>query len=483
MAGENKEQLKRDIDAYVERVWPEVLDDIRDLVAIRSVEELDRAEEGAPWGPGPRAALDEALCMADRLGLAAHDCDGYMGYADLPGASEKQIATIAHVDVVPEGPGWHTDPYEMVIREGWLLGRGVIDDKGPAVLSLHAARFFAERVEQTGEPLPYTLRVMLGANEETGMGDLNHYLKHYPEPAFLFTPDADFPVCCGEKGQFAGTFVSRPISGDVPGSVIASIDGGVATNAVPGVAEAVVRADAAALPAADGIEVADAGTEPDGTRLARITAHGRSGHASLPAGTVNAIGLLCAYLLEQGLCSDDERRFLELEAIIHGSTDGSTLGIDATDDIFDPLTCIGGTLRLDGGCLRQTVDSRYPKSTSVEVIEGALAPLAARYDCELEVGRCQPPFYVEPTSPEIQTLVRCYNEYTGLDTRPFTIGGGTYARHFRNAASFGPEKAGQVTPEWVGQMHGPDEGANEEELKQALRIYTYAIAELMELDL
>ena len=87
------------------------------------------------------------------------------------------------MDVVPEGPGWHTDPFEMVRREGWLLGRGTIDDKGPAVLSLHAARFFAERVEETGERMPYTLRVLLGANEETRMGDVEWYLEHYPRPA------------------------------------------------------------------------------------------------------------------------------------------------------------------------------------------------------------------------------------------------------------------------------------------------------------
>ena len=219
---ENNARLKAEIDEYVDRVWPEVLDDIESLVSHRSVEDLDAAEENAPWGPGPREALDEALCIANVCGLEAHDCEGYLGFADLPGASDKQIATIAHVDVVPEGPGWHTDPYQMVRRDGWLLGRGVIDDKGPAVLSLYAGRFFAERVEATGERLPYTLRVILGANEETNMGDVEHYLAHYPEPDFLFTPDAEFPVCCGEKGLYGATFVSAPVSGDVPGSVIVS---------------------------------------------------------------------------------------------------------------------------------------------------------------------------------------------------------------------------------------------------------------------
>ena len=478
------DQLKRDIDAFVERVWPEVIEDIADLVSVRSVEELDRASEGAPWGPGPREALDEALCIANRVGLDAHDCDGYIGFADLPGVSEKQIATIAHVDVVPEGPGWHTDPYKMEQREGWLLGRGVIDDKGPAVLSLHAARFFAERVEETGERLPYTLRVLLGANEETRMGDVDWYLEHYEQPAFLFTPDAEFPVCCGEKGQLSGAFTSPAISGAVAGSVIAELEGGSATNAIPSLAHAVVRADAASLEPADGIEVEDAGTDEAGTKLTRITAHGIGGHASLPAGTRNAIGMLAGYLLAHDLCSAAERAFLELEAQIHACTDGSSLGIDATDDIFEPLTCIGGTVHLDAdGRITQTVDSRFPKSTTADAIADELTKVAAAHGAEFSVIRTMMPFYVDPSSPEIQTLVRCYNEYTGLDTKPFTIGGGTYARHFANAASFGPEDPKMPTPEWVGQMHGPDEGAKVEQLRQALKIYIYAIAELMQLDL
>lgn len=475
---ENNARLKAEIDEFVERVWPEVLDDIEALVSHRSVEDLSAAEENAPWGPGPREALDEALCIANVCGLEAHDCDGYLGYADLPGASDKQIATIAHVDVVPEGPGWHTDPYEMVRRDGWLLGRGVIDDKGPAVLSLYAGRFFAERVEVTGERLPYTLRVILGANEETNMGDVEHYLAHYPEPDFLFTPDAEFPVCCGEKGLYGATFVSAPVSGSVPGSVIASIEGGSATNAIPSLASAVVRADAAALEPADGIQV-----EAAGEGLARVTAHGVGGHASLPAGTRNAIGMLCGYLLDHDLCSDGERRFLELERTIHASTDGSSLGIDATDDVFEPLTCIGGTVALrEDGRIAQTVDARYPKSTTAEAITARLAEVAADHGCSLEAGRAVVPFYVSPDSPQIQTLVRCYNEYTGKDTKPFTIGGGTYARHFRNAASFGPEEPAMACPDWVGSMHGPDEGASEAQLREALKIYIYAINELMKLE-
>ena len=54
-----------------------------------------------------------------------------------------------NLDVVPEGNGWDSDPFSMVEREGFVIGRGTADDKGPAVLTLYAAKFFKE----LGQPL------------------------------------------------------------------------------------------------------------------------------------------------------------------------------------------------------------------------------------------------------------------------------------------------------------------------------------------
>ena len=122
------EQLKQDVEKYVEEVWEDVVEDIRSLVRIDSVEDLAHAESGKPWGPGPYRALVKGLELAERAGLEPHNCDGYIGYADLPGQSEKQIATIAHTDIVPVGIGWTVPALDVTRREGYLLGRGVLDD-------------------------------------------------------------------------------------------------------------------------------------------------------------------------------------------------------------------------------------------------------------------------------------------------------------------------------------------------------------------
>ncbi len=44
------------------------------------------------------------------------------------------------------------------------------------------------------------------------MADVAYYHKHYDDPAFLFTPDAEFPVCYGEKGGYDGELISKPIA-------------------------------------------------------------------------------------------------------------------------------------------------------------------------------------------------------------------------------------------------------------------------------
>ena len=159
------ELLEQCIDRYLEEHWEDIVADIDKLVRIPSFEDLGEAAEGAPYGPGPRKALDVALSMASDMGFEAHDDAGHVGYADLAGASEEQLGIIGHIDVVPAGPGWHFEPYQVTRKDGYLLGRGVIDDKGPSVVALHAMNLW-HRMQLDGQApqLPYTLRFIFGVN-------------------------------------------------------------------------------------------------------------------------------------------------------------------------------------------------------------------------------------------------------------------------------------------------------------------------------
>lgn len=481
------EQFKEQVDAYVDEVWEDVIEDIRRLVRIESVDDHMNAEPGKPWGPAPYEALRKGLDMASRLGLDAHDCEGYIGYADLEGSSPTQIATIAHTDIVPVGIGWTVPALDVTRRDGFLLGRGVLDDKGPLVLSLYAAHFFARQVQSTGRRLPYTIRCIVGCNEETSMADVDWYLEHFDAPAFCFSPDADFPLICGEKGIFHGLFHTKAsVAG--PDRPLVELDAGTVPNAIPGLAKALVQESAAGFllsRCTQGIE-----SSMVGGGLVNVEAQGIGGHAAFPAGTDNAIGKLVRLMLEAHDGSgelageQDTVSFLKMVEKLTRTSDGSALGIASRDEVFGPLTLNAGVVRtLPDGTCTITVDVRYPRSIALEDIVATFQRLADEHGCTFESGHSNPPFYMDPSLPEIRALLDTYNEFMGTDREPLVIGGGTYARHFPRACAFGPNDPKVDYPDWVGPEHGPDEGVSEKDLRRALKVYIMSIARLMELEL
>ncbi|MFV0412502.1 MAG: hypothetical protein ACK5L3_04415 [Oscillospiraceae bacterium] len=149
--------------------------------------------------------------------------------------------------------------------------------------------------------------------------------------------------------------------------------------------------------------------------------------------------------------------------------------------MFDPLTCIGGIIKLEGGRLTQYMDIRFPTATTGEMLVQQLSAAAGGFGADYVSGRTAEPFYVPATSAPIQTLVQVYNEVTGQNKKPFTMGGGTYARHFSHAVSFGPEEMGEVKPAFAGPIHGADEGISIEGMFRALKIYILALWRLQQL--
>jgi len=455
-------KLSHDIDTFISSHEEEIFSSIARLVAVNSVE--GTPAPGLPFGEGPARALDAALQLSAELGLDAVNCDNYIGYAQI-GTGDEYLATITHLDVVPTGDGWTADPFVMREREGYILGRGVMDDKGPSVLCLYALKYLKDR----GIPLRYPIRALLGVNEETGMKDVEYYLSHFKAPLFCFSPDANFPLCNGEKGIYHGRMLSR-----FPQEKIVDIRGGFAANAIPDRAEAWVRAERAE--SAPGVT---AEREADG--IWHLTASGVGGHASLPEGTVNAIGVLVRYLLEKELVGEQEGRFLHAVALLNENSDGSGLGVQADDGLFKPLTIVGGVIGVEDGRMFQTLDSRYPTNTSGEKIAAQIRSRVGDA-AEITLDRDAPPFYMSLDKPEIRACIDAYNDVTGENAEPYTIGGGTYARDFPNAVSFGPEHPERPQPDFAGPIHGVDEAACKADLLEALKVYIAALLELEKIE-
>jgi succinyl-diaminopimelate desuccinylase len=104
---------------------------------------------------------------------------------------------------VPAGEGWTvTEPFKPIVKDGRIYGRGTSDDKGPLLCALYAMR----ALKETGVELKKGVRLIMGADEETGSGtDIAKYYATEPEAEMTFSPDAEFPLINIEKGQFRGT--------------------------------------------------------------------------------------------------------------------------------------------------------------------------------------------------------------------------------------------------------------------------------------
>jgi succinyl-diaminopimelate desuccinylase len=205
--------------------------DLCDLVRINS--EKGEAKPGAPFGEGPAAAVEAAAKKARDMGFETEVYSG-KGYAlAYSGAGGKTIGFFAHCDVVPAGPGWTvTAPYEPLLKNGVLFGRGSGDNKTGVVASL----WVMKAVRELGLDVKARLMTFMGGDEESGMEDAIAFAAGQPAPALCLVPDCGFPVCNGEKGIHEGVFRCKTAFKEIIG-----IDGGLAANVIIGEADAKIR--------------------------------------------------------------------------------------------------------------------------------------------------------------------------------------------------------------------------------------------------
>ena len=87
----------------------------------------------------------------------------------------------SHMDTVPAGGGWSSDPFRLTERDGKLFGRGACDAKGPVVAMVEAGRLLAsQRGSWRG-----TLVLMFVADEEINGGGSRALAKQQPKPDWI----------------------------------------------------------------------------------------------------------------------------------------------------------------------------------------------------------------------------------------------------------------------------------------------------------
>ncbi len=449
-----------------------LIDATCEIIKIKSVK--GEPLPGMPFGEGPARALNYALDLAKTQGFETVNLDNYVGWAEW-GQGDETIGILVHLDVVPEGRGWTYPPYGAEIHNGKIFGRGAFDDKGPAMAALFALKTLKDAEIQFSRKV----RVIFGTDEESGMEDIEYYLKHAEMPDMSFSPDAEYPIINGEKGIL--TFKIAKNFGSIKTSPakfkVLSLRGGDRSNMVPDYAEALISGDKEEIS-----HVVAEFTEKTGYDIqieasegsVVLKSHGVSAHGSVPDKGKNAVMMLFALLGELDIVDSQQEFISFINEKIGLDTSGKNLGIDFSDEISGPLTLNVGIAEMDERAAGLTINVRYPITIKCKQIMDAVKNKLMN-NMELNVISDSPPHYVPEDNLMIQKLKLAYEKVTGEKAYCFTIGGGTYARSFKNAVAFGPK-----FPGGPDIAHEKDEYIDVEELKKNMRIYAYVLRELVE---
>ncbi|MBR6788392.1 MAG: Sapep family Mn(2+)-dependent dipeptidase [Clostridia bacterium] len=451
-----------------------MINDLKDFIAINSV--ASEPTDGAPFGSEIKRAFDLFLEKAKSYGLRVGSDDGYAVWCEY-GEGEKLIGALAHVDVVPVGNGWATDPFTLTIEDGKMYGRGVSDDKGPMVAVLHAMKRLAEEKADLG----CRVRLIVGGNEENGSSCIKHYCQNNEIPSISFTPDSDFPVVASEKG-IAHVKLSLPVKADVTAL------GGYRANVVPDYAEVdfietspflenisskceypsdLLRIkNVATKLAEDGCAIDDFSFIRDNKGW-KISAKGVSAHGSTPEKGDNAIRKILS--LMAGLTLDEG--WSKASALARPDA-SKILGIDK-QDASGRLTINVGMMSCENEVLSLTVDFRLPASVTFDEIKSVLTEFLPT-GSTIDLLHLSSPLFFDEEDILVKTLLSVYAKCTGdYKSKPLHIGGGTYAKELPNCVGFGA-----VFPNVDTHMHEADENYPVADFYKLENIYYQAIKAL-----
>ena len=339
--------------------------------------------ELVPWGQRP-LVIGEIRASQDPAGAPTVLCYG-------------------HFDVQPPDPLelWHSDPFELELRDGYLYARGAVDDKGQLYMLLAAARELA----QAGQ-LPVNVRFCCDGEEETGGHSIVEYIEQDERGA-----DAAVIFDSGmiRRGMPAFNIAMRGIvyfhvtvrTGER--DLHSGMYGGAALNA----AHALIRT-------LDSL-IAHDGTLADELRVGRAepTAEELEGWGALPPGA--------SELSDQGARPKDERAaddfYLRTFAEPAIDVNGIATGSPTLQKTVLPVEAVANvSMRLAPGQKVEEVAPVFERLLREAAPEGA--------DLEIELWGSSPPGLVAPDAKAIQLGLDAFQKVLGV--RPALIrSGGT----------------------------------------------------------
>ena len=474
---------------YLERIdsyKDEMIRVLADSVACPSVDAPEvRTADGEvyPFGKGVQDALVHMLKVGEELGFESCNLDNYAGYIDyrIPGEEGDKAplcAIVGHLDVMPEATGWHTDPFKLEEKDGFLYGRGTSDDKGPVVAGLYAMKALKEE----GIPLKANIRLVLGLNEETGESSIAYYTEHCGHPDMGFTPDGEFPIVNGEMGILTFELAQKlsPVL-NKDELRLTKFESGVAPNAVPEGAKAVIAGDKKYFDHI--IETAKAYAEETGYTVKAykqgaslvIETKGVAAHGAHPNLGLNAASIMMGLLGRIGFASEELNDFIAFyNEHIGFNLHGEEIGCKLEDKYSGPLIFNVGLANINEELASVTVNLRYPVLCKGEEVLSGIQSTLEGTQIGLVMRASQNPIFMDLDTPMVKKMLAAYQEETGdHESAPIIEPGGTYAKMVNNILCFGAMFPGEENT-----MHQADEKFSIESFMKMTRVFARTLYSL-----
>lgn len=207
-----------------------VMELVREEEVVRVLQELVRKPSQNPPG-NERVVAEHIHEVITGWGFEAE-------YLRKPEPSRPSVAAIyrgteerprlvlnGHIDVVPEGDpeGWTVPPFEGVVKEGRIYGRGACDMKG----GVAAAMIAAKAIKESGVKLRGNLVLQFAMGEETGEDGTKSLLEEgFGGDWGIVLEPSDLRVMTAEKGLawYHFSIKGKPTHASKPEQGINSID-------------------------------------------------------------------------------------------------------------------------------------------------------------------------------------------------------------------------------------------------------------------
>ena len=431
--------------------------------------------------------------VAADMNFVARDA-GKVTEIELPGPDGAPVlGLVIHGDVQQaEAEAWSFGPWSGDVANGYVLGRGAADDKGPLIQALLAMKSLAE----SGVPRTHTVRLLVGSEEESSATEMKEYLETHEPPDYSLVLDSEFPVVVGEKAwDGLGLVTSLATRDDSKPYRVEAFNAGLSPSIVPDFAEAKLvwtregKVDWAPLMAElEKVKL------PEGTRLVlgpqgphlRVVAYGKSAHSGVNlSGGRNALVAL-ARVLEGKLPKSGGDDLLAFARLAGQDLHGTGLGITDNDPIWGRYGVNVATVKPvedDGTKARLYINlRRIPPRTGAQAkahLASVVQQFNQRTGASLTIDEASSyfldePLGFDPNAKIVKRLMAAYSTATGVkNPKPAISGGGTYAKRLPNAIAFGMWFPGKPYP-----GHDVDEKISIDDLQKGTRVLIHALVDL-----